>query len=156
VLADGTYAAVATAPYLIRKDHPSMLMAAGWLPDTEIIDLDIMSATLDAVWRDWEVQSSWGWDYPVMAMTATRLGDIPLALDALLHPSPKNVFLANGHNPQMPGFLTIYLPANGGILAAAAHVAEAVESGAATPDGWVIEVEGLKTWTRLANSRVVY
>ncbi|MFK4806101.1 hypothetical protein ACI3KX_09545 [Microbacterium sp. ZW CA_36] len=156
VLADGTYAAVATWPHLIRKDHPSMLMAAGWLPDTDLIDLGVMSATLDAVWRDWELQSSWCWDYSVMAMTATRLGDIPRALDALLHPSPKNVFLANGHNPQMPGFLTIYLPANGGILAAAAHVVAAVRGGAAMPEGWDLQVEGLDTWTRFTNSRVVY
>lgn len=156
VLADGTYAAVATWPYLIRKDHPSMLMAAGWLPETDLVDLGVMSATLDAVWRDWELQSSWGWDYSVMAMTATRLGDIPRALDALLHPSPKNVFLLNGHNPQMPGFLTVYLPANGGILAAAAHVAAAVRGGAAPPAGWDIQVEGLDTWERFANLRVVY
>jgi hypothetical protein len=115
-----------------------------------------MGATLDAVWRDWELQSSWGWDYSVMAMTATRLGDIPRALDALLHPSPKNVFLVNGHNPQMPGFLTIYLPANGGVLAAAAHIAAAVSGGAAMPDGWEIQVEQLDTWPRLLNSRVVY
>jgi hypothetical protein len=156
VLADGTYAAVATRPHLIRKDHPSMLMAAGWLPDSDLIDLGVMSATLDAVWREWELQSSWGWDYAVMAMTATRLGDIPRALDALLHPSPKNVFLVNGHNPQMPGFLTIYLPANGGVLAAAAHVAATLSGGADMPAGWDIQVEGLDTWARFANSRVVY
>jgi hypothetical protein len=156
VLADGTYAAIATPPYLIRKDHPSMLMAAGWLPDTEIIDLEIMRATLDAVRRDWDLQSGWGWDFPVMAMTATRLGDIPRALEALLHPSAKNVFLRNGHNPQMPGFLTIYLPANGGILAAVAQIAAAVRGGAAVPEGWVIEAEGAWANAEVANSRVAY
>ncbi|GAA5092449.1 hypothetical protein GCM10025760_21160 [Microbacterium yannicii] len=156
VLADGTYAAIATTPYLIRTDHPSMLMAAGWLPDTDLIDLAIMRRTLDGVWNDWDLQSSWGWDYAVMAMTAARLGDLSGALDALLHPSPKNVFLSNGHNPQMPGFLTIYLPANGGILAAAAHVAAAVQSGQRLPDGWSIEAEGLEIWRRFANSIVTY
>ncbi|MBW9110370.1 hypothetical protein [Microbacterium ureisolvens] len=156
VLADGTYAAIATPPYLIRKDHPSMLMAAGWLPDTGIIDLGIMRATLDAVWSDWDLQSSWGWDYPVMAMTATRLGDIPRALDALLHASAKNVFLPNGHNPQMPGFLTLYLPANGGLLAAVAHVAAAVRAGAAMPEGWIAESEGAWAGAPAPNLRVVY
>ena len=156
VLADGTYAAIATTPYLIRTDHPSMLMAAGWLPDTDLIDLAIMRRTLDGVWNDWDLQSSWGWDYAVMAMTSARLGDLSGALDALLHPSPKNVFLSNGHNPQMPGFLTIYLPANGGLLAAAAHVAEAVQSGQRLPDGWRIEAEGLEIWRRFANSIVTY
>src|SRR5207253_9565294 len=106
VLADGTYAALATPPYLLLKDHPSMLMALGWLPDTDIIDPEVMRATLDAVWSNWDLQTSWGWDYPVMAMTAARLGDIELALEALLLPAAKNQFLANGHNPQIPGFLS--------------------------------------------------
>lgn len=156
VLEDGTYAAVATPPYIIREDHPSMLMASGWLPDTDEIDPAIMRLTLEAVWRNWDLQSTWGWDYAVMAMTATRLGDVEWALDALLHPSPKNVFLVNGHNPQMPGFLAIYLPANGGILAAVAHFAAEIRRGAALPEGWQCEVEGLEVWDRLTNLRVSY
>ncbi|GAA1650075.1 hypothetical protein [Actinoplanes couchii] len=142
LMPDGTYAALATPPMLIRKDHPSMLMALGWLPDTAIIDPAVMAATLDGVWRDWDLQSSWGWDYPVMAMTAARLGDLRRALDALLLPSPKNEFLPNGHNPQIPGFLTLYLPANGGLLAAVAHIA-AAEAGAALPPGWQINTDNL-------------
>ncbi|MGR6918179.1 hypothetical protein ACU635_28380 [[Actinomadura] parvosata] len=141
VLPDGTYAALATPPMLVRKDHPSMLMALGWLPDTHLVDPATMAATLDAVWEHWDLQSSWGWDYPVMAMTAARLGDVGRALDALLLPSPKNVFLPNGHNPQLPGFLTIYLPANGGLLAAMAHIIAALERGAEPPDGWLITSE---------------
>ncbi|WP_425826252.1 hypothetical protein [Streptomyces fractus] len=142
VLPDGTYAALATPPHLLRKDHPSMLMALGWLPDTGFVDADIMAATLDAVWNGWDLQTSWGWDYPVMAMTAAHLGDAGRALDALLYPSPKNQFLANGHNPQMPGFLTLYLPANGGLLAAVAHLVAAVEGGARLPQGWCLTAEG--------------
>lgn len=144
VLDDGTYAALATPPYVLRKDHPSMLMAAGWLPDTDLIDIEVMSATLDEVWRSWDLQSSWGWDYPVMAMTAARLGDPGRALDALLLSSPKNEFLANGHNPQMPGFLSIYLPANGGLLAAIAHLVEAA-SRSALPAAWTLTAEGFGT-----------
>ncbi|MET4538376.1 hypothetical protein ABIE37_000131 [Arthrobacter bambusae] len=147
-LADGTYAAIATDPYLIREDHPSMLMALGWLPDTELIDAETMAATLESVWEKWDLQSSWGWDYPVLAMSAARLGDLDRALSALLLPSPKNVFLPNGHNPQIPGFLTLYLPANGGLLAAVAHVVAAVEAGARLPGGWWIVAEGLGTLQR--------
>jgi hypothetical protein len=143
-LPDGTYAAIATAPFLIREDHPSMLMALGWLPDTGVIDPEVMSATLEQVWNQWDLQSTWGWDYPVMAMTAARLGDLGRAIDALLLPSPKNEFLPNGHNPQVPGFLTLYLPANGGLLAAVAHIAAALDSGAELPAGWEITVEGLR------------
>lgn len=142
VLDDGTYAALSTPPHLIRKDHPSMLMALGWLPPNDTVDADAMRATLDAVWARWDLQSSWGWDYPVMAMTAARLGDLSLAFDALLLPSPKNEFLPNGHNPQIPGFLSLYLPANGGLLAAIAHIVTAIEDGAALPDGWRVTYDG--------------
>lgn len=145
VLDDGTYAAIATPPFLVRKDHPSMLMAYGWLPPTELIDPSIMSATLDSVWEHWDLQSSWGWDYPVMAMTAARLGDLSRAIDGLLMPSPKNVYLNNGHNPQMPGFLSLYLPANGGLLAAMAHLVAAHRDGAELPPGWSIVAEGFES-----------
>ncbi|CAH0191983.1 hypothetical protein SRABI76_01795 [Microbacterium oxydans] len=149
VLDDGTYAAVATPPHLIREDHPSMLMALGWLPDSDLIDPDVMSATLDSVWEKWDLPSTWGWDYPVMAMAAARLGDLDRAIDALLMRSGKNVYLPNGHNPQMPGFLSLYLPANGGLLAAIAHIVDAIERGAAAPAGIRIDAEGLHTQTRL-------
>lgn len=144
---DGTYAALATPPHLVRKDHPSMLMGLGWLPPTDVIDSDIMRLTLDSVWARWDLQSSWGWDYPVMAMTAARLGDLSLAFDALLLPSPKNEFLANGHNPQIPGFLSLYLPANGGLLAAIAHIVDAIEDGASMPDAWRVTYDGASAVT---------
>ena len=154
MLPDGTYAALETPPFLVRKDHPSMLMALGWLPDTEVIDEQAMGLTLDSVWRDWDLQTSWGWDYPVISMTAARLGDIKRSLEALLLPSPKNQFLTNGHNPQIPGFLTLYLPANGGLLAAVAHLVTAIARGAELPDGWHVEAEGFDTLTRMTGAAI--
>lgn len=151
LLPDGTYAALATPPMMVRKDHPSMLMALGWLPDTDLIDPDRMADTLDAVWEEWDLQSSWGWDYPVLAMTAARLGRVGQALEALVLPSPKNVFLVNGHNPQMPGFLTLYLPANGGLLAAIAHIVAAVDRGHDLPDGWSLTAEGMEVLPRFSD-----
>ena len=120
-----------------------MLMGLGWVPESPLIDPEVMRGTLDAVWGKWDLQSTWGWDYPVMAMTAARLGDLERAIAALMLPSPKNVFLANGHNPQMPGFLSLYLPANGGLLAAVAHIVVAGEQGAPLPDGWKVTAEGI-------------
>jgi hypothetical protein len=149
MLDDGTYAGVATTPWLIRKDHPSMLMALGWVPDTGMIDRGAMAATLDSVWARWDLPSTWGWDYSVMAMTAASLGDVARALDALLFDSPKNVYLPNGHNPQMRGFLTLYLPANGGLLSAVAHIVDAVEQGATLPRGWEITAEGMPSLANL-------
>ena len=37
---------------------------------------------------DWQWPSAWGWDFPVMAMTATRVGRPDLAVEALLEGGP--------------------------------------------------------------------
>jgi hypothetical protein len=56
------------------------------------------------------------------AMTAARLGETEMAIDALLLDTPKNKYLANGHNYQRPN-LPCYLPGNGGLLYAVALMA---------------------------------
>ena len=66
---------------------------------------------------DWQWADTWGWDYPLVAMTAARVGEPEIAIDALLMDTPKNRYHPNGHNYQRPG-LTIYLPGNGGLLSA--------------------------------------
>ncbi len=55
-------------------------------------------------------------------MTAARLGEPQIAVDALLLDIRKNTYRPNGHNHQRPG-LTIYLPGNGGLLNAVAMMA---------------------------------
>ncbi|GAB3609042.1 hypothetical protein GCM10027414_11670 [Humibacter ginsengiterrae] len=142
LMPDGTYAGVSTPPYLIREDHPSMLMAYGWLPPTPLLDREVMRRTLQSVEECWDFQSTWGWDYPVMSMTASRLGRLDNALRLLLLDTPKNHYLVNGHNPQRLGFLPIYLPSNGGLLAAIAHLVAAHRAGAELPEGWVMRAEG--------------
>ena len=57
-------------------------------------------------------------------MTAARLEIPELAVDALLFDSPKNIYLANGHNRQAPAKeLPVYLPGNGGLLTATGMMA---------------------------------
>ncbi len=58
----------------------------------------------------------------MIAMTAARLGEPNLAIDALLMDTPKNTYLPNGHNYQTES-LPIYLPGNGGLLTAVAMMA---------------------------------
>jgi hypothetical protein len=99
-----------------------MLAALGMLPPTPLIDGDVMRRTLQDVKTNWDWSSTWGWDYPVMAMTAARLGQGNDAVDALLLDAPKNHYLANGHNYQRPN-LPLYLPGNGGLLYATALMA---------------------------------
>ncbi len=145
---DGVYTAIDVEPYTIRTDHPSMLCGLGFLPKTPLIDPSIMRATLHDVLADWAWDTTWGWDYPVIAMTAARLGEPELAVAALTMPADKNEFLPNGHNRQTPS-LPLYLPGNGGLLAAVALMAAGWDGvrGAAPgfPDDgrWIVEAEGL-------------
>ena len=68
---------------------------------------------------NWNWPTTWGWDYPLVAMSAALLGQPARAVDALLLDTPKNTWRPNGHNHQRPG-LTIYLPGNGALLYAVA------------------------------------
>lgn len=104
-----------------RRDHPTMLGAYGMLPG-EGIDKDAMGDTLDAVLASWNWSHTWGWDYPMVAMSAARLGRPEQAVDALLMDVQKNRYLNNGHNYQDER-LTLYLPGNGGLLTALAMMA---------------------------------
>lgn len=146
---NGMYDAIETPPHLVRKDHPSMLAALGVMPQTPIVEPETMSTTLDSVLADWDWPSTWGWDYPVMAMTAARLGRPDDAVNALLLDAPKNVYLPNGHNYQDQR-LTVYLPGNGGLLTAVAMMAAGWDHGpdrhapGFPTDGWTVEHEGLR------------
>jgi protein-glucosylgalactosylhydroxylysine glucosidase len=132
-----------------RRDHPAVVGAFGFLPG-DGVDREIMRKTFDWIWQNWTWPDTWGWDYPLMAMTAARLGDGRRAVDALLLDTPKNVYRPNGHNYQRPG-LTIYLPGNGGLLYAVAMMAAGWEGGPDRPapgfpdDGsWTVKYEGLR------------
>jgi len=142
----GVYAAIEVEPYTIRADHPSMLAALGVLPQTPLIDPAVMRRTLHDVRREWDWESTWGWDYPMMAMTAARVGEPALAVDALLMDAPKNRYLPNGHNYQTPR-LPLYLPGNGGLLYAAAMMAGGWDGGTGAPApgfprDWSVRAEG--------------
>ncbi len=144
---DGVYAAIDVEPFTIRTDHPSMLCALGVVPKTDLIDEDIMRATLADVLAGWDWGSTWGWDYPVMAMTAARLEDPEAAVNALLLDAGKNTVLPNGHNRQTDS-LPLYLPGNGGLLAAAALMAAGWDNGPdrnapGFPSDWTVRWEGL-------------
>ncbi len=104
-----------------NADHPAVLGALSFVPGPGV-DVATMRNTLDWIWQNWNWPDTWGWDYPMIAMTAARLGETDHAIDALLLDTPKNHYALNGHVYQRPG-LTIYLPANGGLLYATALMA---------------------------------
>ena len=108
-----------------RSDHPAVLGACGMLPSgkmpyTLLYNKEKMNQTLNWVMQNWNWQSTWGWDYGMMAMAAARLGEPETALNALLIDTQKNTYLKNGHNFQTADRLRCYLPGNGALLSAVA------------------------------------
>jgi hypothetical protein len=151
---DGKYVALESHPDTwdnkdSRHDHPSFLMALGQLPG-DGVDRAVMARTLDAVLANWDWETKiWGWDYPMIAMTAARLGETKKAVDVLLKSDgPNNSYTANGHNRQRED-LPVYLPGNGALLAAVALMAGGWDGAPAgnapgfPRDGsWVVRAEG--------------
>ncbi|TBX24316.1 hypothetical protein TK44_11990 [Jiulongibacter sediminis] len=140
---EGVYLATESTPdsYTTEKfmtDHPSVLGTYGMLPETSGLDKEVMKATFEKIWTDWKWHDTWGWDFPMVSMTATRLGMKEKAVDALLMPIKTNTYLKNGHNFQDQR-LTIYLPGNGGLLTALALMA----TSDAFPEDWEVRWEGL-------------
>lgn len=168
---DGKYVALGSHPDTwdnldSRHDHPTMLAPIGLLPpQAPYTDRPTMERTLDAVLAHWDWAAKiWGWDYPMIAMTAARLGRPETAVEILLRNGPNNIYLPNGHapvrsdtkvDPNAPAGarkreIAVYLPANGSFLAAAALMIAgwdgATEEFPGIPkDGtWKVRAEGLK------------
>ena len=128
-------------------DHPAVLGAYSSLPAVHGLDTIVMRQTLDTVWKVWQWKDTWGWDFPLTAMTAARLHLPEKAVDALLMPIKTNTYLVNGHNYQDER-LTIYLPGNGGVLNAVAFMCTGGDADHTTnpgfPKQWKVKWEGLK------------
>ncbi len=158
-MADGKYLFAESAPdsytsAKYRTDHPSVTAAYGILPGKDV-DKAAMLRTFDWIWQNWDWPGTWGWDYPMLAMSAARLGDGERAIQSLLIETPKNHYLPNGHNFQRGGTgdtsLPLYLPGNGGLLTAVAMMAAGWDgapqrNAPGFPDDgkWVVRWEGLK------------
>jgi len=132
-------------------EHPSFLGALGMLPG-DGVDTSTMRRTLHDVMATWKWDRCWGCDFPLVAMTAARLGEPEIALRALLMDAPKNRFLPNGHNYQRPD-LSAYLPGNGGLLSAVGMMAKGWSRGPASaapgfPSNgkWRLRAERLRKW----------
>lgn len=122
--ADSLYLAAesATDTYTNLKatsDHPALLGALGFFPMSDLINERVMDKTLDWITQNWNWPTSWGWDFPMTAMTATRMLQPEKAINSLLLPMQKNTYLGNGHNYQ-DARLRLYLPGNGALLSAVA------------------------------------
>ena len=130
-------------------DHPSVLGAYGYLPKTEILDTAILHRTFDLIWNSWNWKETWGWDFPLTAMTAARLGLAGKAIDALFMDVQTNTYLINGHNYQ-DDRLRLYMPGNGGLLTAVAMMCAGwdgcneMNPGIPKDGKWKVKWEGLR------------
>jgi len=165
---DGKYVALESHPDTwdnidSRHDHPEMLGPLGILPGGPDVDRATMERTLDAVLAHWDWETKiWGWDYPMIAMTAARLGRPEVAVEILMRDGPNNRYLPTGHVPQRsdeklpkdppPGArkreIATYMPGNGAFLAAVGLMlagwdgSEGEFPGFPKDGSWTIRAEG--------------
>lgn len=128
-------------------EHPALVGAFGMLPG-DGVDRRTMERTLEKVHKEWKLHETWGWDFPMLAMCAARLGQPERAVDYLLE-YPAFAFdphgLAGGGRAPFP-----YFPGNGGLLYAVAMMAAGWDGapGRHAPGfprkGWVVKWEGLQ------------
>jgi hypothetical protein len=141
-----------------NRDHPSFVAALGLLPGPGV-DRAQMRRTLQAVLDHWDLRQTWGWDWPMLAMTAARLGERKLAVDFLLPTDAKNFqFGVSGMTPRVhvvgddaphaagsvdgPGYrraAETYFPSNGSLLLAVSLLV----SENSFPEGWIVRSEGM-------------
>jgi hypothetical protein len=141
-----------------NRDHPSFVAALGLLEGRDV-DRAAMARTLDAVMEHWDLRQTWGWDWPMLAMTAARLGQGERAVELLLGEARNFQFGVSGMTPRLhvandsaphaagaedtPGYRRVaetYFPSNGALLLA---VALMVEHDAFPKDGkWDLRSEG--------------
>jgi hypothetical protein len=130
-------------------EHPDPVGVLGMLPPLDAVDADTAHRTVLKVWRTWQWERCWGWDFPWMAMAAARVGEPAIAVEALLtEAGAKNGYDPRGVNTGGP---CPYLPGNGGLLYAVAMMAGGWDGAPDRPapgfpdDGqWVVRCEGLK------------
>lgn len=128
-------------------EHPALIGAYGMLPG-DGVDVPTMEKTLMKVNSDWKLHETWGWDFPMLAMCAARLGYPDMAVGYLLD-YPAFDFdphgLVGGGRAPFP-----YFPGNGGLLYAVAMMATGWDgdNGKHAPgfpkEGWVVKCEGLR------------
>jgi hypothetical protein len=129
-------------------EHPAMAGVYGMLPG-DGVDTVIMQKTYAKIEKTWDFNRVWGWDFPLVAMDAARLGHPEQAVDMLLYPSPRFTFdehgFVGGGNPYP------YIPSNGGLLYAVAMMTAGWDGDKNVPEpgwpkdgSWVIKWEDLQ------------
>jgi hypothetical protein len=157
-----------TAPECPNRDHPSFVAALGLLPGWGA-DRETMRRTLDAVMKDWDLRQTWGWDWPMLSMTATRLDEPEKAVNFLLWDAKNFNFGTSGMTPRVhldqnvselltnassdgPGYrraAETYFPSNGalllavGLMVAGGSDVHELNPGFPPNGQWIVHSEGI-------------
>lgn len=105
-------------PFYVTGTSSENLLAYGMLPESRLIDQEKMQKTLVRAAQNWNWSGgSWSWNYPTLAMNATRLLQPEIALRAITMDNREDLLLPSGNNYRSTR-LRSYLPGNGGLLLA--------------------------------------
>ena len=147
---DGVYVMYEGVPEMWKRfnnSHIDVIGTGAFLPN-DGVDMDTLRRTVDKVRTEWNIGSTWGWDFPWLAMASARAGKPKEAVDALLVNIDKNSYSACGINKG--GNAGVYFPGNGGLLYAVAMMAVGWDGGPdrhapGFPDdgSWNVRHEGL-------------
>lgn len=156
VSSEGFYVEIESFPDIFKRKGSvptSMLMALGYMPKTDAVDLETMRRTFHEVTQRNGGEHSWvSWAYGQGALTAARLNEPATAVNILCNPRPEARFMSNGHvrRPKEPDNCPAYLPVNAALLLAVGTMAggwdgaPAVNAPGFPQDGtWVVRSEGL-------------
>jgi len=147
---DGTFAVYEGIPNMwtdnaTTMDHPAMTGIYGLLPPPMSgpkLNLTVVENTAEHVRKYWDLDQSFGWDYPMLAMNALRLGKVDLAAEYLLHPTFK--FDDAGYPTGGTRVPTPYFPSSSSLLLAVAMMAGGWDGneGMHFPEEWAAVAEG--------------
>lgn len=146
----------ATQGHCINRDHPSFMMAYGLIA-SDRVDVSAMRRTLTATREHWDLRHTWGWDFPMLAMSAARLGDPEQAVDWLFAAQANNLWGVTGMTPRQNvdsgatyrRVADTYFPSNGSLLLAVGMMAAGWEGSSGTApgfprDNWKVQMEGIE------------
>lgn len=111
------------------------------------VDQQAMRNTLDGLASKTGPQSAVTWGTAMLAMCAARLNEPERAVQLLAGPYTANPFRASGYTVRRPEQTPMYMPANGGWLAAVAMMAAGWDGNTSHAPGfpkeWKVRYEGL-------------
>ncbi|CBX98084.1 hypothetical protein LEMA_P094930.1 [Plenodomus lingam JN3] len=124
------------------EDHPGLLGIYGWLPPDNRLNMSIFNNTIAKVHETWNFPFSYGWDFPLLAITEARRGDAERAVGQLL--DVNNAFDEVGMPVGGTRVPTPYFPSAAGLLLAVGMMTAGWDGqeGGVWPEGWSVVSEG--------------